>query len=191
MPKISTVLLLVMMSCPDSNVPDCTVSPIYALERRESAHLHSILVISTKQQQHYCKITCFILSKTKMLTSVPFKSTRATTHLAFPSKGQIPSRELIWISSTNYKPQASLHQQQLNVLFSYYKSPSKLLPSLSHPDRFIILPNQFILGQTIVFSGWLQYLAINGVVESWKKRVIRAYQSLEDILANTVFSGIA
>jgi len=62
----------------------------------------------------------------------------------------VPSRELIWISSTNYKPQASLHQQQLNVLFSYYKSPSKLLPSLSHTDQFIILPNQFILGQTIV-----------------------------------------
>ena len=62
----------------------------------------------------------------------------------------VPSREIIWISSTNYKPQASLHQQQLNVLFSYYKSPSKLLPSLSHPDRFIISPNQFILGQTIV-----------------------------------------
>ena len=65
---------------------------------------------------------------------------------------KVPSRELIWISSTNYKPQASLHQQQLNVLFSYYKSPSKLLPSLSHPDRFIILPNQFILGQTIVME---------------------------------------
>ena len=79
-----------MMSCPDLNVPDCTVAPIDALGRMESAaHSHSILVISTKQQQHYCKNTCCILSKTKMLSRVPFKSTRATTHYAFPSKGQI------------------------------------------------------------------------------------------------------
>ena len=63
---------------------------------------------------------------------------------------EVPSREIIWISSTNYKPQASLHQQQLNVLISYYESLSQLQPSLSHPDRFIILPNRFILGQTIV-----------------------------------------
>ena len=73
---------------------------------------------------------------------------------------EVPSREIIWISSTNYKPQASLHQQQLNVLFSYYKSPSKLLPSLSHPDRFIISPNQFILGQTIVHPFILSCLQI-------------------------------
>ena len=63
---------------------------------------------------------------------------------------EVPSREIIWISSTNYKPQASLHQQQLNVLISYYESLSQLQPSLSHSDRFIILPNRFILGQTIV-----------------------------------------
>ena len=43
-----------------------------------------------------------------------------------------------------------MHQQQLNVLMSYYKANSKVLPSLSHPSRFMSSQNQLILGQMMV-----------------------------------------
>ena len=54
------------------------------------------------------------------------------------------------IFTATYKPQASLHQKQRNVLISYYRSPNQLLPSLSHPNRFMIRQNQFILGCMMV-----------------------------------------
>ena len=61
----------------------------------------------------------------------------------------IPSRKVILIYSVNYKQQAGLHKQQLNVLISYYESPRQRQPSLSHSSRFIIRQNQSILGQLI------------------------------------------
>ena len=54
--------------------------------------------------------------------------------------------------SASHKPQVSLHQQQSNVLITYYKSLDQLLPYLSYPIWFIIHWYQFVLSCMMVSS---------------------------------------